>query len=124
VTTATPRRQSIPKVAKLHRHEATGAICALSSDGSTRYAVRNTADGQWTCTCPGFTHHGRCYHVTTAMARFGGTFARPVIAAVIVPATEPEPPTPPAAPAALPVAGSYTPSKVFTIGGRISRRAA
>ena|SRR5690242_11518585 len=117
MTTASPRRQS-SKVAKLHRHEDSDAIHALSSDGRTVYVV--TLGDAPSCTCPGFTHHGHCYHLATALCRFPAFYTRP--AAVIVPSTEPEPPTP-AAPAALPVAGSFTPGKVFTIGGR-ARRAA
>jgi hypothetical protein len=91
---ATPTQKSSGKVAKLHRHEESGTVCALSSNGVDRYAVRNTADGGWSCTCPGFTHYGRCYHSRQAAARFPGFSARP--AAVIVPATEsePEPPSP------------------------------
>jgi hypothetical protein len=67
------------------------------------------------CTCPGFQHHGRCYHLQTALTRFPALYSRP--AAVIVRATDPEPPTP-AAPAAFPVAGTYIPGHAFTIGGR------
>ena len=126
MSTTSPRRKSTPKpvkVAKLHQHPETGAICALSSDGVTRYVVRNTADGNWTCTCPGFTHHGHCYHVASAAQRFGGFFARPAVTAVIVPVSEPEPPAGWAAPAALPVAGSSTRGHVFHIGGRVRRAA-
>ncbi len=124
MSTNSLRKSTKPaKVAKLHRHPDTGAMHALSSDGRTVYAVRNTADGEWTCTCIGFTHHGRCYHSASAAQRFGGFFARPAVAAVIVPAEpEPEPPSP-AAPAALPVAGTYVGGHLFRIGGR-SRRAA
>lgn len=95
--TASPRtRKASTKVARLHRHEDTGTIHALSSDGVTRYAVVNTAAGEWACTCPGYVNHGHCYHSAEAARRFTG-FHR--ILAVIVPATEPEPPTTPAAPA-------------------------
>src|SRR5947209_5455178 len=93
--TASPRtRQSSPKVAKLHRHD-NGAIHALSSNGRSVYVVR--IGEQVSCTCPGFTHCGRCYHVANAVQRFAAFWPRPV--AVIVPADhDPEPPTP-AAPA-------------------------
>jgi hypothetical protein len=100
MTTATPQRQSTPKpakVAKLHQHPDTGEIHALSSDGVTRYLV--TLGDDASCTCPGFTHHGRCYHLATALQRFPAFYSRP--AAVIVPEPDPEPPTP-AAPAVLP----------------------
>src|SRR5438105_868837 len=98
--TASPRSpKSSPKVAKLHRHDG-GAIHALSSNGHTVYVVRNTADGAWSCSCPAGRNARTCYHVRSAMVRFGGFFARPAVVAVIVPATDenPEPPTP-AAPA-------------------------
>jgi hypothetical protein len=95
---------------------------ALSSDGRTVYTVRNTAAGEWICTCIGFHHHGHCYHAASAAQRFGGFFARPAVAAVIVPADpEPEPPSPAAS--AFPVAGSYTPGHIFSIGGRVRRAA-
>ena len=88
----------VQKNVKLHRHED-GRVHALSSDGHTAYVVRNTADGAWCCTCPAGRNERRCYHVTTAMLRFGGFFACPAVTAVIVPADpDPEPPTP-AAPA-------------------------
>ncbi len=117
MTTATPRRQSTPKVAKLHQHPD-GTIHSLSSNGRTVYVV--TLGDHPACTCPGFTHHGHCYHLATALTRFPAFYTRP--AAVIVPSTEPEPPTP-AAPAAFPVAGSYTPGHTFHLGGRVRRAA-
>ncbi|SRR5579883_1261430 len=116
-----PRRQSTPrpaKVAKLHQH-SDGTIHALSSNGVTRYVV--TLGDTPSCTCPAGVNGRFCYHLATALTRFPAFYTRP--AAVIVPASAPEPPTPPAAPAALPVAGSYVGGHVFTIGGR-ARRAA
>ena len=93
-----PRSQASTKVAKLHRHEACGTVHALSSNGQDVYVLRSTPEAGWSCSCPGFTHYGRCYHARDAAARLPGFIARP--AAVIVPATEPEPEPPqPAAPA-------------------------
>ncbi|HLZ73349.1 MAG TPA: SWIM zinc finger family protein [Dehalococcoidia bacterium] len=118
MTTASPRRQSsVAKVARLHQHPDSGAVHALSSDGRTVYVVK--LGDTTSCTCIGFSRYGRCYHVSTALERFPAFYTRP--AAVIVPVTEPEPPTP-AAPAFL-VAGTYIPGKLFSIGGR-ARRAA
>jgi len=115
-----PRSQSsASKVAKLHQHPD-GTIHALSgTDGRSVYVV--TLGDTPRCTCPAGRNGRTCYHLRDAATRFPTFYTRP--AAVIVPATEPEPPTPPAAPA-FPVAGSYIPGKVFRIGGRISRRAA
>src|SRR5579885_527101 len=119
MTTASPRRQSTPKAARLHQHPD-GTIHALSgTDGRSVYVV--TLGDTPRCTCPAGRNGRTCYHLRDAATRFPTFYTRP--AAVIVPATEPEPPTPPAAPA-FPVAGSYIPGKVFRIGGRISRRAA
>lgn len=112
-----PRHQSSAKVAPVHLHDD-GTIHALSSDGRTRYVVR-LGDSP-SCTCLGFQHHGRCYHLATALTRFPSFYSRP--AAVIVPASEPEPPTPPATPAVFPVAGMGT-SHLFHIGGRLRRAA-
>src|SRR5579884_3821021 len=94
--TASPRTsQPTAKVAKLHRHDD-GRICAQSSDGVTRYAVVNRPDGSWSCTCPAGQHGRTCYHVKTAMVRFGGFFPRPVHAVI---GADPDPePSPPAAP--------------------------
>ncbi|HLZ71449.1 MAG TPA: SWIM zinc finger family protein [Dehalococcoidia bacterium] len=112
MTTASPRRQSsASKVARLHQHPDSGEVHALSSNGVSRYVV--TLGDSPACTCPGFTHYSRCYHLATALSRFPAFYTRP--AAVIVPASGasvPEPPTP-AAPAV----------HLFHIGGR-ARRAA
>jgi hypothetical protein len=90
-----PRSQSSVKVAPVHQHDA-GTVCALSSDGHTRYVVR-LGDAP-SCTCKGFQHHGHCYHLDTALARFGAFYTAPW--AVIGAAAEPEPEPPsPAAPA-------------------------
>jgi hypothetical protein len=78
----------------LHRHDDTGAIHALSSNGHTRYVV--TLGDQPTCTCPAGQNGRRCYHVADALRRFPAFYSAPW--AVIVPALDPEPPTP-AAPA-------------------------
>jgi SWIM zinc finger len=86
------------KVALTHQH-ADGTIHALSgTDGQTVYVVR--LGDTPSCTCPAGTNGRRCYHVATALAKYGAFYTAPW--AVIVPATdqdpEPEPPTP-AAPA-------------------------
>jgi hypothetical protein len=86
--------------AKLHQHED-GRICARSSDGVNRYAVTLGADPA--CTCKGFTYHGYCYHLDAAVARYAGASFAPF--AVIVPDSQPEPPTP-AAPAVCGECGS------------------
>src|SRR4051794_11923101 len=93
MSTASPRSQSSVKVAPVHQH-GDGTIHALSSDGVTRYVV--TLGDVPSCTCPAGRNGRRCYHVATALARFGAFYAAPW--AVIVPSTDPEPPTP-AAPA-------------------------
>jgi len=80
--------------AKLHQHPESGRICALSSDGVTRYGV--TLGDHPTCTCPAGANGRKCYHVADALRRFPSFYSRPH--AVIVPSTDPEPPTP-AAPA-------------------------
>ncbi len=61
MTTASPRRQSSAKVAKLHQHPDSGAIHALSSNGVARYAV--TLGDTPACTCIGFSQYGHCYHL-------------------------------------------------------------
>src|SRR6266536_1928780 len=87
--------QSTPvKVAALHQH-ADGAIHALSSDGHTRYAV--ILGDSPRCTCPAGQNGRRCYHVATALARYGAFYTAPW--AVIVPSTEEPESPPPAAPA-------------------------
>lgn len=62
--------------AKLRRL-ADGTIQALSSDGRTIYTV--TIGDRESCTCPGFVHHGHCYHVTTARRTLPAFYSRPQV---------------------------------------------
>ena len=110
-----PRVQSIPKVARLHQHPDGTSHALSGTDGRSVYVV--TLGDTPSCTCPAGRNGRTCYHLRDAAARFPTFYTRPAIAAVIVPATDPEPPTP-AAPAAFPGAGH-----IFHIGGRIRRAA-
>src|SRR5438105_4836988 len=87
------------KVAQTHQH-ADGTIHALSgTDGRSVYVVR-LGDAP-SCTCPAGKQGRRCYHVATALSRYGAFYRVPW--AVIVPATDPDPEPPtPAAPAVIP----------------------
>lgn len=69
IATSLPQRTSLKpeKVAQLAMRKD-GTIGALSSDGYTVYTVRLDP---LECTCPGFQHHGHCYHSTQAKERFG-----------------------------------------------------
>src|SRR5258708_3737244 len=91
-----PETKSIRKIAHTHRHEDTGVIHALSSNGVTVYVVRIGIDSS--CTCPAGRNGRRCYHVATAEQRYPGLYRAPW--AVLVPETrrEPEPPNPTCAP--------------------------
>jgi len=53
------------------------------------------------CTCPAGRNDRHCYHVATALSRYGAFYTAPW--AVLVPATNETPAPPPAAPAALPL---------------------
>jgi len=88
-TRSQSKSSSAPKVAPV-RLNRDGSIHALSSDGITRYVVR-LGDSP-SCSCKGFEYYGYCYHLATAQVRFGAFYSAPW--AVIVPSTEPEPPTP------------------------------
>jgi hypothetical protein len=79
-------------LAKLHRHDD-GRVCALSSDGITRYAV--ILGPNPSCTCCGWQRWGSCRHSDAAIARYGDT---PIAVVIVAESSEPEPPTP-AAPA-------------------------
>lgn len=69
------------KVARL-KLLADGRVLAQSSRGPEVYRVR--LGDTPSCTCPGWTNHGRCYHVAQATERYAAFYTPPARPANVV----------------------------------------